>query len=287
MFAVTGITGQVGGAVAERLLAAGRPVRAIVRDETRGAPWMERGCDVAIVPDASDSTALGAAIKGTDGVFLMNPPNYDPEPGFPDPRRIAAAFAEALQRGRPGRAIFLSTIGAQVERFNLLNNGGIVERALLQTGVPVALLRPAWFLENAAWDLHAAHQGEIESFLQPLDRAIDMVAVRDIGGVAAELLGETWQGTRIVELAGPTKVGPRDIAAAFGRALGREVGVRAIPRDTWEVRFRADGMEHPEARIAMLDGFNEGWIDFERVGTEYRTGATSVDDAISAIVADN
>jgi uncharacterized protein YbjT (DUF2867 family) len=285
MFAVTGITGQVGGAVAEHLLATGQPVRAIVRDETRGAPWKERGCEIAIVPDASDSAALAAAIKGTDGVFLMNPPNYDPEPDFPDTRRIAAAFAEALQRGRPGRAVFLSTIGAQVERFNLLNNGGIVERALLQTGMPVALLRPAWFLENAAWDLRAARQGEIESFLQPLDRAIDMVAVRDIGGVAAELLGETWQGARIVELAGPAKVGPRDIAAAFGRALGREVGVRTIPRDTWDARFRADGMEHPEARIAMVDGFNEGWIDFERVGTEYRTGSTSVDDAITAIVA--
>jgi hypothetical protein len=33
MFAVTGITGNVGGAVANSLLAAGRKVRAVVRDE--------------------------------------------------------------------------------------------------------------------------------------------------------------------------------------------------------------------------------------------------------------
>lgn len=75
MFAVTGITGQVGGAVAKELLVAGRPVRAIVRDATCGAPWRDRGCDVAIVPDASDGAALGAALEGAKGVFLMNPPN--------------------------------------------------------------------------------------------------------------------------------------------------------------------------------------------------------------------
>ncbi|NEK55948.1 NmrA family NAD(P)-binding protein, partial [Rhizobium leguminosarum] len=35
MFAITGITGKVGGAVARQLLAAGQPVRAVVRDIKR------------------------------------------------------------------------------------------------------------------------------------------------------------------------------------------------------------------------------------------------------------
>lgn len=284
MFAITGITGQVGGAVAERLLAAGQQVRAIVRDARRGEPWRERGCDVAIVPDASDADALAAAIEGTRGVFLMQPPNYDPEPGFPEVRRIASAFAEALERSRPGCAVFMSTVGAHIERFNLLNNGGIIERALQDSPVPVAFLRPAWFLENAAWDVSAAREGSIESHLQPLDHAIDMVAVRDIGSVAAELLQEEWQGTRIVELNGPAKVSARDIADAFGRALGKAVKVEIVPRDTWHERFRAGGMQHPEARIAMLDGFNQGWIDFKRGPAEQRTGSTSLDDVIGELV---
>ena len=37
MFAVTGITGQVGGAVARALIAAGKNVRAVVRDGDKGA----------------------------------------------------------------------------------------------------------------------------------------------------------------------------------------------------------------------------------------------------------
>ena len=34
MYAITGVTGQVGGAVARALLAAGHEVRAVLRDET-------------------------------------------------------------------------------------------------------------------------------------------------------------------------------------------------------------------------------------------------------------
>lgn len=41
MYAITGITGKVGGALARELLAAGQPVRAVVRDATRAEAWAE------------------------------------------------------------------------------------------------------------------------------------------------------------------------------------------------------------------------------------------------------
>jgi NAD(P)H dehydrogenase (quinone) len=39
MYAITGITGQVGGTVARTLLAQGLPVRAVVRDAAKGRAW--------------------------------------------------------------------------------------------------------------------------------------------------------------------------------------------------------------------------------------------------------
>jgi len=48
MFAITGITGKVGGATARALLEAGCKVRAIVRDKTRGVAWHSRGCEVVV-----------------------------------------------------------------------------------------------------------------------------------------------------------------------------------------------------------------------------------------------
>ena len=42
MFAVTGITGQVGGAVARTLLAKGCRVRAVVRDTNKPGSWANK-----------------------------------------------------------------------------------------------------------------------------------------------------------------------------------------------------------------------------------------------------
>lgn len=60
MYAITGITGKVGGALARTLLVAGQPVRAVVRDATRGQSWAERGCEVTSA-NMDDATALSAA----------------------------------------------------------------------------------------------------------------------------------------------------------------------------------------------------------------------------------
>ena len=285
MFVINGITGKVGGRVGDILLEAGLPVRALVRSVEKGASWKARGCEIAIVPDAEDAQSLAQAFAGATGVFLMNPPNYDSERDFPDIQRSAKASAEAIAKAKPDKIVFLSTIGAHVQEFNLLNRSTLFEHMLANAGVPVAFLRAAWFMENAAWDLAAARSGRIESYLQPLDRKIDMVSAKDIGRAAADLLREEWSGVRIVELSGPQKYSPRDEAAAFAAALGRDVKVVEVPRAEWEQRFRREGMQHPEARIRMLDGFNEGWIDFQCEGTERRTGTVELAQVLSEVAA--
>ncbi|MGC2406803.1 MAG: NAD(P)H-binding protein, partial [Candidatus Cybelea sp.] len=60
MFAITGITGRVGGGVARELLDAGLPVRAVVRNPAKGAEWVARGCEVTIA-ELNDVDALTPA----------------------------------------------------------------------------------------------------------------------------------------------------------------------------------------------------------------------------------
>jgi uncharacterized protein YbjT (DUF2867 family) len=213
MYAVTGITGKVGSAVAGALLDAGLPVRAVVRDEEKGKPWAAKGCAIAIA-SVGDADALTKAFSETNGVFLMTPPDFDPEPGFPETRANAVAIKAAIEAARPAKVVFLSTVGAQVSEPNLLNNSKITEEMLRTVSVPVAFLRAAWFMENVAWDVEAARSGVIPSFLQPLDHAIPMVATADIGRTAAELLRDRWSRVRLVELEGagvipPVTSGPR------------------------------------------------------------------------------
>jgi NAD(P)H dehydrogenase (quinone) len=263
VFSITGITGNVGGQVAQNLLTAGLPVRAVVREIAKGNAWAERACEVAKA-DIHDVASLAAAFEGAEGVFVMVPPNFDPVPGFPEARGIAASLKSALERARPGRVVYLSTIGAQASESNLLTQHSIIEQTLGELPMPITFLRPAWFMENSSWDIApAGESGVIRSFLQPLDRPVPMVATADIGRVGAEQLQETWTGHRVVGLEGPRRVTPNEIAATFAELLGREVRMDAVPRETWEPLFRSQGMKNPTPRIRMLDGFNEGWIEFE------------------------
>jgi uncharacterized protein YbjT (DUF2867 family) len=285
MFAVTGITGKVGSRVARGLIAQGQTVRAVVRSRAKGDEWAALGCEICVA-SVDDVTAMTEALRGVDGVFLMTPPNYDPEPGFPDTQQNSAAIRTAIEESRPGKVVFLSTVGAQVTELNLLNNSGMTEAMLRTVPVPVAFLRAAWFMENAAWDIESAKSGVVHSFLQPLDHRIPMVATEDIAQTAVELLAQSWNGVRIVELEGPERYSSNDVAAALASALHAPVRNEIVPRSTWEELFRSQGMKNPLPRIRMVDGFNEGWIDFESGQRGSRKGSTTLRAALQALVSE-
>jgi uncharacterized protein YbjT (DUF2867 family) len=284
MFAITGISGQVGGVVADTLLKAGQRVRAVVRDANKGTRWAARGCEVAVA-DMGDADALRRACVGTEGVFVLLPPNFDPSPGFPESRGIIATVRAALEQAAPDKVVCLSTIGAQATQQNLLTQLQILEQEIGTLPLPVAFLRAAWFMENAAWDVAPARTtGVVPSFLQPLDKPVPMVATADVGRVAAELLQERWEGRRIVELEGPRRVTPNDLAGSFSRLLNRVVQMHAVPRNTWETVFRSQGMKNPVPRMRMLDGLNEGFIEFEAGVAGSRKGIVELDTVLRALI---
>jgi uncharacterized protein YbjT (DUF2867 family) len=284
MYAITGISGKVGGALARELIAKKQPIRAILRNEAKAAEWRQRGCNIALA-EMDDAKCLALAFNGADGVFILPPSEFDPEPGFPEARRVIEAVATALSEARPGKVVCLSTIGADAPHENLLSQRTLMEQALSRLDLPVTFLRPGWFVENAIWDVPSARsEGVLRSFLQPADKAFPMVATGDVGKCAASLLTEDWSGMRIVELEGPVRVSPNDLAHAFAEALGRPVGVEIVPREQWEELFRAQGAQHPLPRMRMLDGFNEGWIEFRDRGRSAVKGATPFESIIHDLV---
>ena len=46
-------------------------------------------------------------------------------------------------------------------------------------------------------------------------------------------------------------------SSGFGAHAARALAIR------WQEVFRAQGMKNPTPRIQMIEGFNEGWIEFE------------------------
>jgi uncharacterized protein YbjT (DUF2867 family) len=285
MFAITGITGKVGGEIARNLLASGQSVRAVLRDKAKAADWAAKGCEIAIA-EMENAEQLAAAFSGVEGVFILPPSEFDPEPGYPEAKRVIETVTRALVTARPQRVVCLSTIGADAPHDNLLTQRTLMERSLSAIGIPVTFLRPGWFMENALWDVAPARdEGVVRSFLQPVDKAFPMVATKDVGRVAADLIRQDWTGTRIVELEGPVRVSANNLAQTFATVLGRPVHVEIVPRDSWEGLFRAQGVKNPLPRIRMLDGFNEGWIEFRDHGRSAVKGKTPLLDVITALVA--
>src|ERR1700734_743685 len=128
MYAITGITGKVGGHAASTLLAAGKKVRAVLRDVKKCESWKRLGCDVAIA-EMNDAKALTAAFKDATGVFVLLPPIFNPSPGFPEARTTIAAVRSALEAARPAKVVCLSTIGAQARQENLLSQLSLMEES--------------------------------------------------------------------------------------------------------------------------------------------------------------
>jgi uncharacterized protein YbjT (DUF2867 family) len=282
MYAITGITGKVGGTAATTLLESGCAVRAVLRDPGKAGTWKARGAELAFA-NFQSAPALTQAFTGAKAVFILLPPVFDPDPNFAEARAMIANVRTALDAAKPEKVVCLSTIGADAAEINLLTQLSLLERALESLPMPTTFLRAGWFIDNAAWDVDPAQKtGVIPSFLQPLDRAVPMVSTLDVGRTAARLLRESWSGKRIVNLEGPKRVSPDDIAAAFSRLLDKPVKAAAVARTEWEDLFRAQGMTNPHPRMRMLDGFNEGWIEFT---SETVKGRVGLEDALRGLTA--
>src|ERR1700757_1530529 len=281
MFTVLGITGKVGGAVAENLLAAGKTVRGVVRDSGKARAWADRG--VELMQSAyDDGGGLAAAFAGAEGVFAMIPPDFAPAPGLPDQKRTIAAIREALEQANPGNAVFLSSIGSeQPSGLGLITSTHLMEEAMRTLPIPVVYLRAGSFMENWLGALdHIRTTGEMPFFYAPLDRKFPLVATRDIGMAGAKVLQESWAGERVLEIDGPE--GGTDLhqtAAAFGRALRREVKPVQLPEAAWQNVLEAMGMPADRTRlyIEMVKSFNSGWIHFGNSGTQTFHGPTTVE----------
>jgi uncharacterized protein YbjT (DUF2867 family) len=287
MYAVMGITGNVGGAVARTLIAKGEKVRGIVRNPENAAEWQKQGAEL-FKADYDDVDALTAAFTGVAGVFVMVPPNFAPAPGFAETKATLKILHEALSRALPSKAVYLSSIGAeQASGLGLITGSHLLEEALADLPFSHAFLRPGWFLENSAGDVASARsEGKIRFQLHPLDRKFPLVATADIGKVGAEMLTQSWTGIRHIEVAGPGGYSPLDIADAFADALGRPVEAIAVPRAEWETLWVSQGM--PQGRTApraeMVDAFNSGWIHFGVRGTEHVDGTTSLREVITQLM---
>ena len=283
MYLIMGITGNVGGATARRLLQQGKKVRALVRNREKAAKWADQGVEL-VDGDWNDATAIAAALKGVEGAFVMLPSVWAPSPDYREAKGVISSYVEALTKAVPSRVVALSSMGAnRTSGLGMITALALLEQSLCSLTFPVAIVRAGAFFENFLFGLQAAQGGTLPVFYNPTDRRSTMVATDDIGAEVATLLtGPAWSGHRVIELG--SMVSADEVAAQLGEVLKLDVRAFALPRAAWADAFQQFGVPkgHTGPAEEMYESVNAGWMDLGVTGTEHVAGTTSARDVFAA-----
>jgi uncharacterized protein YbjT (DUF2867 family) len=229
--AVFGATGQQGGAVVDALLSRGASVRALARnpESDRARELAGRGVELARI-DIDDAASLVAAMREVDALFFMTTPAGRALADIEGETSQGVALADAATAARVPRVVYSSVGGAD-------RNSGVphfeskrrVEEHLERSGLRVTYVRPVAFMENFSLR-PTVDNGEIVFRLPLPDHVpLQLIAVRDIGEIAAALLLEHAKAPNgAIEVAGDARTGSQ-MAAAFGEHAGLPARYETLP----------------------------------------------------------
>ncbi|MGE5377034.1 MAG: NmrA/HSCARG family protein, partial [Bacteroidota bacterium] len=186
IIAVTGATGQQGGAVARKLLADGWKVRALTRDVNKPAARALAQAGAELVAGDMDSRAdLEAAFQGAYGVFSVQNfwlPNVGYEGEIRQGRNVAdAAKAAGVQH------LVYSSVGSAHRGMGQkhFESKWIIEQYIHTLGVPYTILRPVAFMDNDNWARPYILSGTYTGMNLRPEKGVQKIAVEDIGVFAA------------------------------------------------------------------------------------------------------
>jgi uncharacterized protein YbjT (DUF2867 family) len=222
---VAGATGRQGGAAARALLDRGYSVRALTRnpDSEPAKKLAAAGMEV-VKGDLGEPASLRAAVEGVHGVFSVT--DFW-EHGRDKEIAHGKNLADAAQAAGVKHFVFSSVGGAdRAPTVAHFESKWQVEQHLKTLAMPWTVLRPVSFMDN--WDPAEVGSGKLQSPLAPTTH-LQQISVEDIGRFAAEAFDHPrdWVG-KTVEIAGDDRT-MAEIAAALGKALGRQVDYVQLP----------------------------------------------------------
>jgi uncharacterized protein YbjT (DUF2867 family) len=283
MFIIAGVTGHVGSAAADILLAKGQKIKVIVRDEKKGTKWAQRGAEVA-VGNLDDLAFLTGILKGADGAFLLLPPNFASVEILADQKKLGATIAAAVKAAHVPHVVVLSSNGAdQAEGTGPIKGLYHFENALRASGAKITSIRAGYFMENIGQAIGAAKAAGIyPNMLPSQDIVLPMIATRDIGQLVAECL-IAGPKTEIVDLTGPG-YSVKQLAEKISKALNKTIPIVDIPQAGWLAALTNGGVPKPwaEQYVEMYQGMLSGKVIPK--GDRIVVGQTQIDDVISTLV---
>jgi uncharacterized protein YbjT (DUF2867 family) len=256
---VVGASGQVGSEVVRQLAEQGRPVRAFVRPDADVAHLRRHEQVELVVGDLLQPADVHRALAGSEHVIATANsviPRKRGEFGRVEREGYPALIAAAADAG-VRRLVYLSTtVFPDDARMPSQQQKRFVERVLSTSGLEYAVVRPTAFMEvwlalpgsslplrgevaptiardfwfTRAFRKATGHLAEGRGMLlvsgSP-DVRVSFIAIRDVAALLLAATTHPAARNRILEVGGPEAPSWREVAAIYGRILGRDVQVRA------------------------------------------------------------
>jgi NADH dehydrogenase len=267
MILIVGATGLLGGAIARILLGQGRPVRALVRHDSPSAQLAQQGLATSTETlsslgaelaygDLRDPASLAAACQGVEAVIATA--NSALRSGDDNPETVELHGNRSLIDAAAGAGvkqfIFISANLADPNHpAPFLAGKGRSEAHLRASGMPYTIIAPNAYME--VWVAMVvglpALTGQPVTVVGSGDRRHSFIAMGDVAAFAVSAIGNPQAINQRIVIGGPQPLSYREAAAAFGRALGRDIPVVSVnPGDP------IPGL--PPAMAAILPSFDLG-----------------------------
>lgn len=231
--AVTGATGFVGTETLDQLIGAGFTVRALAR-----RPQPERAGVTWVAGALGDAAAMDALIQGANVVLhIAGVVNAPDRAGFEVGNGIGTAHViDAMQRAEAKRLIHVSSFAArQPDLSDYCWSKHIAEDKVRASRLDWTIVRPpAVYGPRDTEFIEAMKVARYGLMPVPAQGRASLIHVADLAAVLVRLcgeagdafVGETWE----VDDGAPDGLSHLELAAAFGRALQRQVIPLPLPQ---------------------------------------------------------
>lgn len=278
---VTGATGQLGALVVEELLklVPAEQIAVSVRDAKKAEHLSARGIDVRTA-NFNDYESLLTAFAGIDRLLMISTDDLV--------NRVnqQTAAVKAAKEANVGFIAYTSAPNAMNSKLSLAESHKKTEEAIVESGIPYAILRNNWYLENEMGTFQTVLNGGPWVIASGEGKA-GWAPRRDYAEAAAKVLAGQGHGNTVYELTGKPLT-QEQLSAIFALAMGRTVQVQYVDQEAYSSILIRAGLPQPVAdMLASLQGqIAEGVLEVDSSDLEQLLGhpPTPLDEAIRSLL---
>jgi uncharacterized protein YbjT (DUF2867 family) len=229
---VVGATGQLGGVIARKLIAAGTRVRALGRNREALAR-LAADAEIAAI-DLRDVPQLTDACRGIDQIVATANNNMGKGPNSPTRIDLSSYqnLCAAARNTGVRRLIYVSYRGvAQDAPVDIFRVKWYIEDAIKRSGVPYVMLRPTAFMD--IWIDQILAKGirkkGVATIFGDGNTVANYIAVDDVAEFALKILEQRRVVNEVIEAGGPSNVSQNHLATLLERRFKSSGKRRHVP----------------------------------------------------------